>query len=128
MNDIDNSEMSFIDNPDSETLNQIITPTSEVPSIQEILLALISDKANIELKTEIHNPFALTMVKMFGKTFESKKYVKTHAFIDLLIEIYLEYMVSNKRKSRIEIEHILSSWFEKSKSDNQERLLVKSEK
>lgn len=119
--------MSLIDNPDAQFLNQIIKPVSEVPSIQQILLALISDKDNIELKTEIHNPFALTLINMFGKIFKKKGYARTDKFIADLIQIYLEYMVSNKRKSRTEIEHILSSWFEKLNTDDQNRLVVKPE-
>lgn len=119
--------MSLIDNPDSQMLNQIIKPTSDVPSIQQILLALISDKDNIELKTEIHNPFALTLIKMFGKLFQKKEYTGTATFISDLIQIFLEYMVSNKRKSRTEIEHILSSWFEKLNTDTENRLIIKPE-
>lgn len=119
--------MSLIDNPDAEMLSQIIKPTSDVPSIQQILLALISDKENIELKTEIHNPFALTLINMFGKMFKAKNYNGTDKFIATLIQIYLEYMVSNKRKSRTEIEHILSSWFEKLNTDDQNKLIVKTE-
>lgn len=127
MKDIDDSEMSLIDNPDAQMLNQIIKPTTDVPSIQQILLALISDKDNIELKTEIHNPFALTLINMFGKMFKRKDYGGTDKFIAQLIQIYLEYMVSNKRKSRTEIEHILSSWMDKLNTDSDNRLVVKAE-
>ena len=127
MNDIDDSEMSFIDNPDSKTLNNIIKPSVEIPSIQQIVLALISDKDNIELKTEIYNPLAMTLIEMFGKTFKQKGYLKTDLFIESLIFIYRLNMVSNKRKSRIEVEHILSSWMEKIKTDDQLKLMVKTD-
>lgn len=119
--------MSIIDNPDSEILNQIIKPSVNTPSLQQVLISLISDKDNIELKTEIHNPFALTLINMFGKLFKDKGYEGTSQFIDTLISIYLAYMVSNKRKSRSEIERILSSWIEKVNLDNQNRLMVKPE-
>jgi len=127
MNDIDDSEMSFIDNPDSKTLNNIIKPSVEIPSIQQIVLALISDKDNIELKTEIYNPLAMTLIEMFAKTFKQKGYLKTDLFIESLIFIYRLNMVSNKRKSRIEVEHILSSWMEKIKTDDQLKLMVKTD-
>ncbi len=127
MSNIDNSEMSIIDNPDSKTLNNIIKPSVEVPSIQQIVLALISDKENIELKTEIFNPLAMTLIQMFGKVFKQKKYLKTSKFIKLLVFIYELNMVSNKRKSRTEVEHILSSWMEKIKTDDQLKLMVKSD-
>ena len=127
MNDIDDSEMSFIDNSDSKTLNNIIKPSVEIPSIQQIVLALISDKDNIELKTEIYNPLAMTLIEMFAKTFKQKGYLKTDLFIESLIFIYRLNMVSNKRKSRIEVEHILSSWMEKIKTDDQLKLMVKTD-
>ena len=119
--------MSLIDNPDDKILNEIIKPTVDTPSLNQILLALISDKENIELKTEIHNPFALTLIKMFGLMFERKGYPKTKKFITDLIKYYLEYMVSNKRKSRKEIENILKSWIEKVNTDNENRLVITPE-
>jgi len=95
-------------------------------SLQQILVSMISDKENISLKTEINNPEALTFIYMFQTYVKLRGYEKYGKFLLDSINIYLEYMVSNKRKSRKEIERILSSWYEKQFTSRDTQLTVKS--
>lgn len=117
----DNSNTEYIENKDQKILKNL-TETNIDPSIQHILQSLISDKGNISLKTEINNPTALALLNLLGKWFKSKGYTTSFKTIDSFIQLYMEYMVSNKRKSRKEIIKALSSWIEKL-SQNPEQLL-----
>lgn len=119
-----NNDIELTDNPDANNLSNILTTSKIAPSLQDILISLISDKSNITLKTEIHNPLALTLIKMFGGFFERKGYTITANYIEMLINTYLEYMVSNKRKSRKEVIKALSSWMEKYDVNNQGNLTI----
>ncbi len=100
---------------------------SDNSSIQQILISLISDKRNLTLKTEIHNPKALASLNMLMRYFERINCPITASVIRKFIEVYLEYMVSYNRKSRKEIIKALSSWIEKEYSQNQNRLLISQE-
>lgn len=89
---------------------------SEDISLQQILVSLISDKKNLTLKTEIHNPKALASLYVLKEYFKTIECKQTAKLIDSFIAIYLEYMVSYNRKSRKEVIKAVSSWIEKEQS------------
>ncbi len=107
---------------DSEVLNELKDSTEL--SLQQILVSLISDKKNLTLKTEINNPRALACLHVFMKYFKQIGYVHTSKMIESFIDIYLEYMVSNDRKSRKEVIKALTNWFEKEYSAKSNKLLI----
>jgi len=113
MKQVKANDIEEIDNPDANVLDDEFETIQEIPSIQEILLSLISDKTNLTLKTEIHNPKALALIKMFSNYLEQRQYPKSSQFISNFIDIYLEYMVSKDRESRREIIKAISSWIER---------------
>ena len=83
-------------------------PTNDI-TIQQILNNLLNSDKNLSLKTEIYNPKKLATLFTLAKYLKSKKYVKTYKIIMDFIDIYLTYMVSNKRKSRSEVIHALTN-------------------
>lgn len=95
------------------------------PSLHDILISMISDKDNISLKTEIQNPKALTFLYMFKEYVKTKGYTIFSEFLNSSINIYLEYMVSNQRKSRKEVIRALSSWYEREFTSKSNQLNVK---
>ena len=119
--DKNNSNTEYIENTDSNVLKKL-TETNIDPSIQHILQSLISGKGNISLKTEINNPTSLALLSLIGTWFKGKGYIKSSKTIESFIQLYMEYMVSNKRKSRKEVIKALSAWIEKM-SQNPEQLL-----
>lgn len=82
-------------------------------SIQQILNNLLNSDKNLSLKTEIYNPKKLASLFTLAKYLKSKKYFKSYKLIIGFIDTYLTYMVSNKRKSRIEVIKALTSVIEK---------------
>lgn len=108
------NEVSYelIENVDAEIIDDM-KPSVDETSLNQILISLISDKRNISLKTELHNPKALAVLSMLSDYFERKEYTITSGVIDKFIETYMEYMVSNKRRSRKEIIKALTAWFER---------------
>lgn len=103
----------MIENEDAEIIEDDLKPSLDETSLNQILISLISDKKNISLKTELHNPKALAVLSMLSDFFRRKKYLITAGVIDKFIETYMEYMVSNKRRSRKEIIQALTAWFER---------------
>ena len=85
-------------------LEDFITPEEE--NIEKIIANLLDEK-NIELKTEIRNPLALTVLTLVGDYFGENGYNDTKDLIDKFVNRYLKYMVSFKRKSRQEVKDIL---------------------
>jgi hypothetical protein len=114
-----NGKYELIENPDADTIETDLKPAIEETSLNQILISLISDKNNISLKTELHNPKALAVLKMLADYFESKDYTITAGVINGFITTYMEYMVSHKRKSRAEIVKALSSWIEREERNKQ---------
>lgn len=110
-NDIEES-YEMIENEDAEAIDDL-KPSLDETSLNQILISLISDKKNISLKTELHNPKALAILSMLSNFFRRKEYNITAGVIDKFIETYMEYMVSNKRRSRKEIIRALTAWFER---------------
>jgi hypothetical protein len=72
------------------------------------------DSDNIELKTEIKNPYALTTLSLIGDIFKQKlgKDDINYKTIKFWIKLLLKHMVSNKRKGRSEIAEILKGFVE----------------
>ena len=87
-------------------------------NIEQILNNLINSDKNIALKTEIYNPKKLAILLTYANYLKSKKYVKSAKIIYEFIEAYLKYMVSNKRKSRIEVIKALSNLIQRKEADS----------
>jgi len=81
-------------------LDELIEESGE--SFETILLALM-DKANISMKTEIHNPLVLTQLHAIADWLKAETLYKEAKIIYKYIKKYLEYMVSYDRKARTEI-------------------------
>ena len=86
-------------------------------TIQQILNNLINSDKNIALKTEIYNPKKLATLLTYAKYLKSRKFVKSYKVIFDFIETYLKYMVSNKRKSRMEVIKALTNIVERKETD-----------
>lgn len=106
------------ENPDDLLLKKF-TATDDT-TIQQILISLISDKKNLTLKTEIQNPKGLASLYTLKEYFISIECPITAKIINSFIDIYLEYMVSNKRRSRKEVIHAISHLSEFSENINNE--------
>ena len=72
-------------------------------TLQQILNNLLDGKENLELKTHIFKPKALAGLKTIANYLKLIGLPKSSKTINNYIITYLEYMVSYKRKSRIEI-------------------------
>lgn len=77
-------------------------PTNEI-TIQQILNNLLNSDKNLSLKTEIYNPKKLAVLMTLANYLKIQGYIKSFTLIKGFIETYLKYMISNKRKSRIEV-------------------------
>lgn len=72
-------------------------------SREKILVNLLNAKNNLELKTEIHKPKELASLYSIAKYLKVHKYHKSYTTITSFIDIFLRYMISHNRMSRIEI-------------------------
>jgi len=86
-------------------------------TIQQILNNLINSDKNIALKTEIYNPKKLATLLSYAEYLKSRKFVKSYKIIFNFIETYLKYMVSNKRKSRMEVIKALTNLTERKETE-----------
>jgi len=87
-------------------------------NIEQILNNLINSDKNIALKSEIYNPKKLAILLTYANHLKSYKYMKSYKLIIGFIDAYLKYMVSNKRKSRIEVIKALTNLVQKKEVDN----------
>lgn len=71
-------------------------------SIEKILGNLLDTK-DIELKSEINDVASITVLKTLGDYLKTKKLPVSSALLLNYIQDFLKYMVSNKRKGRMEI-------------------------
>ena len=94
----------------SELENELreIIPTSDI-SIQKILNNLLDAEKNLELKTHIYKPKQLTSLVILGNYLKNLGLIKSAKIIETFTKTYLEYMISYKRLSRIEIIKAISS-------------------
>lgn len=72
-------------------------------SIQEILNNLLDGESNLDLKTHIFRPKDLSALYVLGSYLNRNKATHSSEIISEFIQVYLRYMVSYKRLSRIEI-------------------------
>ncbi len=86
-------------------------------TIQQILNNLINSDKNIALKTEIYNPKKLATLLTYAEYLKSRKFVKSYKVIKEFIDNYLKYMVSNKRKSRMEVIKALTNLTDRKEID-----------
>lgn len=98
----------FINMSELENELREIIPTSDI-SIQKILNNLLDAEKNLELKTHIYKPKQLTSLVVLGNYLKSIGLVKCAKIIEGFIKTYLEYMISYKRLSRVEIIKAISS-------------------
>jgi len=78
-------------------------------SFKEILNNLLDGEENLDLKTHIFKPKDLSALYVLGNYLRRNKALHSSEIINEFIEIYLRYMVSYKRLSRIEIIRAIST-------------------
>lgn len=74
----------------------------EDTSLESILNKLV-EKKDIELKTEITSPLAITRLRLLAFMGEQKGFTQTAATLNKLAELYMLHMVSYKRGGRKEV-------------------------
>lgn len=98
-----------------------IIPTSNI-SLQKILNNLLDAEKNLELKSHIFKPKQLASLLILSNYLKTIKLPKSSLLIKDFINIFLKYMVSFKRLSRIEIIKAISSINEKESLSTKEKL------
>lgn len=96
----------MIDNP----LEDIRTKLIEKPTTLDIVSALLNDD-NIEMKTEIINPYALDTLMIFAHLFKKHGQKGAYNILKKWKNLLLRYMVSHDRLSRTEVKEILKGYF-----------------
>lgn len=91
-------------------------------SLQKILNNLLDGKDNLELKTHIFKPKQLASLLTLANYLKTLELDKSSKLIIEFIRIYLEYMVSFKRLSRIEVIKAISSFYESESLSNKQKL------
>ena len=86
------------------------TEIREHPTTLDVVTSLMNDD-NIEMKTEITNPYALDVMMLFAQFFGKHGMKIIEELLEKWKELLLKYMVSNKRMSRSEIVEILKGYF-----------------
>jgi len=82
-------------------------------SLQEILVSLLKADKDLDFKTHINSPMALTGLYLLGKQLKSNQLIISAKIIETFIEKYLKYMVSYNRLGRTEIVKAISSLLDK---------------
>ncbi len=93
-------------NPIDELRNEV----SSNPTTLDLVSSLM-DERNIEMKTEITNPYALDTLMTIAHYLAIHGDKISHDLIEYWKNLLLKYMVSNRRKSREEITEILKGYF-----------------
>jgi len=93
---------------ENELPDLLSNPLSELSrdkniTLQQILNNLLDGSKDLELKTHIFKPKALSGLKIIADALMSKGYKTSANHILNYIDTYLKYMVSYQRKSRTEI-------------------------
>ena len=91
-------------------LDELRTEISDKPTTLDLVSALMNDD-NIEMKTEITNPYALDTLMVFAEYLIEHNQVIAGKLVKKWIDLLLIYMVSNRRESRKEITEILKGYF-----------------
>jgi len=95
----------------------MLTPIEELkddivskPTTLDIVSSLLDDE-NVEMKTEIVNPYALTTLMTLAHYLKEHNDEASYKILVYWKDVLLKYMVSNKRMSRQEITEILKGYF-----------------
>jgi len=91
-------------------LDKLKTEMIEHPTTLDVVSSLLNDD-NIEMKTEIVNPYALDVLMIYADVFENAEMKEIAELIRGYKNLLLKYMVSNKRRSREELVEILKGYF-----------------
>lgn len=91
-------------------IEKLKTEVVEHPTTLDIVSSLMDDK-NIEMKTEITNPYALDTLIVVAEYLKNHGVKEAYEILILWKDLLLKYMVSNKRMSRQEITEILKGYF-----------------
>lgn len=86
-------------------------------SILDVVSQMINDK-NIELKTEITNPYAIATFDIFIKYFKNRNQELVGTILESWKTGLFKYMISNERKSRKEMVDILKGLVEYQKEND----------
>jgi hypothetical protein len=109
--------MAMINNKDNPFRNK--QPNVKRLSPIDATMMLLNKDDDIETKTEIDNPLALSGITLYQKYFEKKGLSKSSKTLETWTNVYLIYQISNKRKSRSEFvkvaQLLLASEIEESK-------------
>lgn len=91
-------------------IQDLRTEVKNKPTTLDMVSSLL-DKENIEMKTEIINPYALGTLMTIAYYLKQHKDDISYNILNKWKNLLLEYMVSHKRKSREEITEILKGYF-----------------
>jgi hypothetical protein len=75
---------------------------------ERILDKLITLDKSIAMRTELPNPLGVARLAAYGRWCKAEGMTIAADFIDDFIQDYMVYMVSNKRKGRLEVIHAIS--------------------
>lgn len=89
----------------AETLDRFKIKTSESRVEQEFgkLLSSLADENQIEIKTDLESPLALTQLRAVGRWYEKAGFKGSKKIIEDFITDYSKYRVSYQRKGRGEL-------------------------
>jgi len=105
-------------------IEQVLSELTEVNdiSLNEILSNLLDGEKNLDLKTHIFKPKQLSVLFVLGSYLNGNGAKHTSGIIAEFIQIYLRYMVSFDRLSRVEIIKAISGLKEKEDTVNSKKL------
>lgn len=92
--------MSMINNKDNPFKNK--QPVVKRLTPVDATMMLLNKDDDIETKTEIDNPLALSGITLYQKYFKKKGLTKSAKTLKKWTTVYLTYQISNRRKSRTE--------------------------
>ena len=91
-------------------------------NVHEILINLLDGEKNLDLKTHIFKPKQLSALFVLGSYLNENGAKHTSGIIAEFIQIYLRYMVSFERLSRVEIIKAVSALRQKEDNTNSKNL------
>lgn len=97
--------MEAIDNVDPMSFFSHVEPPPQMTD----MLALLLSKDGIETKTEVINPNSLAVLRVIADTLQTIEFIKSATTINNYIMYLNEFMVSHKRKGRIEFKDAFQS-------------------
>ena len=101
-------------------IEKALSELSEVNdiSLNEILSNLLDGEKNLDLKTHIFRPKQLSSLFVLGSYLNNNGAKHTSGIISEFLQIYLRYMVSYNRLSRIEVIKAVSALKQKEDDTN----------